>query len=119
MHDLCIARSLVCVGEPVLVQLCRTRRPQSRSPSAAFDDGEVQVGEVAVVGEVDEAESAAALENGRPPFSWLGVVEPRDLDEDVGPLHNRRIDPIGIRSAGEGVAGEHDQVPDTVVARLR
>jgi hypothetical protein len=36
-----------------------------------------------------------------------------DMGEDVVPLHDGGVRSVGVRSACEGVAGEHDQFPAT------
>jgi hypothetical protein len=83
-------------------------------PCTATEDSEVKVSGIALVGEVDETEGGAALEDEPSTVLRSGVVQLRDdMGEHVVPLHNSSVHIVGVRSAGEGVTGEHDQFPAT------
>lgn len=98
------------MGEPHMVSSGLEHLAESAGSGlcAAVDDGEVQVGGVAVVGEVDETDGGATLEDEPATVVRSGVAKLRDdMGEDVVPLHDGGVDAVGVRSTGEGVAGEH------------
>src|SRR5437899_2916069 len=79
---------------------------------ASTDNGEVEVGGVAVlVANMDEPQGRSTLE-GQPTTIVCGAPMElsNDVGEDVVPLHDERVNLLGICFACDGVAREHGSV---------
>jgi hypothetical protein len=77
--------------------------------SSSSDYAEVEVGGVAVAGDVDEPECSPTLEDEAASVRWPGLMElGDDVGEDVVPFHDRRVDSVLVGSASHGMAGQHD-----------
>ncbi len=79
----------------------------------SVDHGEVEIGRVAILSEMYEAECRSALEDQastvrRPRLVQLGD----DVGEDVIPFHDPSVDSVGVGLANDRVASEHLSVSD-------
>jgi hypothetical protein len=82
-------------------------------PETAVDHGEVEIGRVAVLSEMYEAECRSALEDQAPTVRGPRPVQlGGDVGEDIIPFHDPSVDSVGVDLANDRVASEHGSVSD-------